>query len=31
VIAPDGTIKDILRKVKPAQHDDLVLAAIGQS
>ena len=31
VIAPDGTIKDILHKVKPAQHDDLVLAAIGQS
>jgi peroxiredoxin Q/BCP len=31
VIAPDGTIKDILRKVKPAQHDDLVLAAIGQA
>jgi thioredoxin-dependent peroxiredoxin len=31
VIAPDGTIKDILRKVKPAQHDDLVLAAIGPS
>ena len=22
VIAPDGTIKDILRKVKPAEHDD---------
>jgi thioredoxin-dependent peroxiredoxin len=31
VIAPDGTIKDILRKVKPAEHDNLVLAAIGQS
>jgi thioredoxin-dependent peroxiredoxin len=31
VIAPDGTIKDILHKVKPAEHDDLVLAAIGQS
>ena len=29
VIAPDGTIKDILRKVKPAEHDDRVLAAIG--
>ena len=29
VIAPDGTIKDILHKVKPAEHDDLVLAAIG--
>lgn len=31
VIAPDGTIRDILHKVKPAEHDDLVLAAIGQS
>jgi thioredoxin-dependent peroxiredoxin len=31
VIAPDGTIKDILHNVKPAEHDDLVLAAIGQS
>jgi thioredoxin-dependent peroxiredoxin len=29
VIAPDSTIKDILHKVKPAEHDDLVLAAIG--
>ena len=31
VIAPDGTIKDILHKVKPAEHDNLVLAAIAQS
>jgi peroxiredoxin Q/BCP len=31
VIAPDGTIKDILHKVKPAEHDELVLAAIGGS
>jgi peroxiredoxin Q/BCP len=29
VIAPDQTIKDILHKVKPAEHDDLVLAALG--
>jgi thioredoxin-dependent peroxiredoxin len=29
VISPDGTIKDILHKVKPAEHDKLVLAAIG--
>ena len=29
VISPDGTIKDILHKVKPAEHDDLVLAALG--
>ena len=31
VIAPDGTIKDILHKVKPAEHDDLVLAAVSRS
>src|SRR5664279_1066115 len=31
VIAPDGTIKDILRKVKPAAHDELVLAALAGS
>jgi thioredoxin-dependent peroxiredoxin len=30
VISPDHTIKDILRKVKPAEHDDLVLAALGR-
>ena len=29
VIAPDGTIKDVMHKVKPAEHDDLVLAAIS--
>jgi thioredoxin-dependent peroxiredoxin len=29
VIDPEGNIKDILHKVKPAEHDDLVLAAIG--
>jgi thioredoxin-dependent peroxiredoxin len=28
VIDPEGTITSILRKVKPAAHDDLVLAAI---
>jgi peroxiredoxin Q/BCP len=31
VIAPDGTIKDILRKVKPAEHDELVLGALAGS
>jgi thioredoxin-dependent peroxiredoxin len=30
VIGPDGNIKEILHKVKPAAHDDLVLAALGQ-
>jgi peroxiredoxin Q/BCP len=29
VIAPDGRITHIFRKVKPAEHDDLVLGAIG--
>jgi peroxiredoxin Q/BCP len=29
VIAPDGTITSILHNVKPAEHDELVLAAIG--
>jgi peroxiredoxin Q/BCP len=28
VIGPDGKIKEILRKVKPAQHDELVLGAL---
>jgi peroxiredoxin Q/BCP len=30
VIDPDGNIKDILHKVKPAAHDDLVLAALDE-
>jgi peroxiredoxin Q/BCP len=29
VIAPDGTIKDVFRKVKPAQHDELVLGSLA--
>jgi peroxiredoxin Q/BCP len=29
VIDPDGRIAAVLRKVKPAQHDELVLAALG--
>jgi peroxiredoxin Q/BCP len=29
VIGPDGVIKDIFRKVKPAEHDDLVLGALS--
>ncbi|MFZ0042405.1 MAG: thioredoxin-dependent thiol peroxidase [Solirubrobacteraceae bacterium] len=28
VIAPDGTVKAVLHKVKPGEHDDLVLAAL---
>ena len=29
VIAPDGTISDVFRSVKPAEHDELVLGALG--
>jgi thioredoxin-dependent peroxiredoxin len=29
VIAPDGSVAQVLRKVKPAQHDELVLAALA--
>jgi peroxiredoxin Q/BCP len=29
VIAPDGTVGEVLRKVKPAEHDELVLRALG--
>jgi peroxiredoxin Q/BCP len=28
VIGPDGTIRDVFRRVKPAEHDDLVLGAL---
>jgi len=29
VIDADGVVADVLRNVKPAEHDDLVLAALG--
>jgi peroxiredoxin Q/BCP len=29
VIAPDGTISDVFRKVKPAEHDELVLGSLA--
>jgi thioredoxin-dependent peroxiredoxin len=29
VIGPDGLVQDVLRKVKPAEHDDLVLGALS--
>ena len=29
VIGPDGVIQEVFRRVKPAQHDDLVLAALA--
>jgi thioredoxin-dependent peroxiredoxin len=31
VINPDGTIREIFRKVKPAEHDELVLGALAGS
>ena len=31
VIGPDGVIKDVFRKVKPAEHDELVLGALTTS
>ena len=31
VIGPDGTIRDVFRNVKPAEHDDLVLGALAGS
>jgi thioredoxin-dependent peroxiredoxin len=29
VIGPDGVVQQVLRKVKPAEHDDLVLGALS--
>jgi peroxiredoxin Q/BCP len=29
VISPDGTIRDIFHKVKPGEHDELVLGALS--
>ncbi len=29
VVDEDGVVKDVLRKVKPAEHDELVLAALA--
>jgi peroxiredoxin Q/BCP len=29
VIDPDGRIKSVLRKVKPGEHDELVLGALA--
>ncbi len=31
VIGPDGVVRSVLRKVKPGQHDELVLAALGDA
>jgi thioredoxin-dependent peroxiredoxin len=29
IVGPDGAVRDVLRKVRPAEHDGLVLAALG--
>ncbi|MEA2424576.1 MAG: thioredoxin-dependent peroxiredoxin, partial [Thermoleophilaceae bacterium] len=29
VIGPDGKVSHVFRKVKPAEHDDLVLGALA--
>jgi peroxiredoxin Q/BCP len=29
VIGPDGVVADVFRRVKPAQHDELVLSTLG--
>jgi peroxiredoxin Q/BCP len=31
VIGPDGVVADVLRKVKPAEHDERVLAALREA
>ena len=31
VIGPDGKVKDVFRKVKPAEHDELVLGAVARA
>jgi peroxiredoxin Q/BCP len=31
VIGADGVIQEVFRRVKPAQHDELVLGALGRS
>jgi thioredoxin-dependent peroxiredoxin len=31
VIGPDGVVTNVFRKVKPAEHDDLVLGALAEA
>ncbi len=31
VVGPDGKVAKVLRKVKPAEHDELVLAALAEA
>jgi thioredoxin-dependent peroxiredoxin len=30
IIGPDGVIREVMRRVKPAEHDDLVLGALAE-
>ena len=30
MIGPDGKVAEVLRKVKPAEHDELVLKALNE-
>ncbi len=30
IVGPDGKVAEVLRKVKPAEHDTRVLAALGK-
>jgi peroxiredoxin Q/BCP len=30
IVGPDGKVAEVLRKVKPAEHDARVLAALGK-
>ena len=30
IVGPDGKVAHVLRKVKPAEHDELVLEALAQ-
>jgi thioredoxin-dependent peroxiredoxin len=31
IIDPDGKVAEVLRKVKPAEHDEQVLAALAEA
>ncbi|HSZ69624.1 MAG TPA: thioredoxin-dependent thiol peroxidase [Solirubrobacteraceae bacterium] len=31
IVDPDGKVAEVLRKVKPAEHDELVLKALGRA
>ncbi len=31
IVDPDGKVAQVLRKVKPAEHDELVLGALGEA